>query len=589
VPEIREVEKMRQLMAVALGEKEADLAIINGDIVNVYTGEVLKGDTILVKGDRIAYVGSNAEKSIGSRTEVIDAKGKVVIPGFIDGHTHIHTVYSIEELVKYAIKGGTTTIITETSELANPLGYEVVSELLRAAKNQPLKIFFTLPAMGSISPSLNEHAITADKLRKLVKKKEVLGLGESYWAQVIGGDQRLLELIAESKAQGKKVEGHSSGARGNKLQAYIATGVSSCHEPITAEEVLERLRLGLFVLVREGEIRRELEAISTIKDEGISFNRLVLSTDGLSPRELVHDGWMDFVVQKAIKLGWSPVLAIQMATINIAQHFALDDILGGIAPGRFADLVIIPDLKRIKPEWVINNGQVLLRDGELIFEPRKHNYSQLLKDSIRLFKDFKAGDFAIPVKRGQGEVKVRVIDQVTDLITQEAVMNIPVSDGELKPDTSRDLLKVAAIDRSYSPGKSFVGFIRGIGLKSGTIATSAPWDSADIMVLGASEADMAGAVNRIMELHGGIVVYASGKVLAELPLPLGGVFSTAPMEVLAKQMDEIDRAAASLGCTSSHIKITLSILSTSAIPYLRICEQGLFNIRENRFVDLIVG
>lgn len=586
MPEMKEVDKMRELMAVALGEEEADLAIVNGDIVNVYTSEVLKGDCVLTKGDRIAYVGNNAEKSIGSSTEVIDAKGKVVLPGFIDGHTHIDTSYCIEELVKYAIKGGTTTIITETSEVANPLGYEAIVEILRAAGNQPLKIFFTVPTMGSISPALNEHAITATELRKLLRNRQVLGLGESYWAQVIGGDQRLLELIAETRRQGKKVEGHSSGARGNKLQAYITTGVSSCHEPITAEEVGERLRLGLYVLVREGEVRKELEAISSIKDEGISFNRLVLSTDGLGPKQFVNDGYMDFVVQKAIKLGWSPLLAIQMATINVAQHFALDDYLGGIAPGKYADIVIIPDLRTIRADWVISNGRVVAQGGKLMLKIRKHNYPQSIRNSIRLPRDFEASDFAIPARSNQ--VKVRVIDQVTDLVTQEAIIDMPVSDGLLRPDTSRDLLKVAAIDRTYSPGKTFVGFIRGIGLKHGAIATSAPWDSSDIIVVGACEADMAGAVNRIRELQGGIVVCADAKVLAQLPLPLGGVFSTEPMETLAHKMDSIQQAAANLGGKSPDIRLTVAVLSTSAIPYLRICEQGLFNIRENRFVDLIV-
>ena len=587
--EMKETDKMRELMAVALGEKEADLAIVNGDIVNVYTGEVLKGDSVLIKGDKIAYVGGNTGRAIGSGTEVIDAKGKVVVPGFIDGHTHIYTICSIEETIKYAILGGTTTIITETSEMANSLGYEVIEKLLETAQDQPIKIFFTLPPMGSISPTISEHAITTEGLRKLLRKKEIIGLGESYWAQVVGGDERQLELISETKKWGKKVEGHGSGARGNKLQAYVTTGVSSCHEPITADETLERLRLGLYVLVREGEIRRELEAISKIKDEAISFNRLVISTDGLGPKEFVSDGYMDFVVQKAINLGWNPLLAIQMATINVAQHFALDDSIGGIAPGRYADIVIVPDLETIKPEYVISNGRLAARADKLLIEPRRYNYPKSMRNSIHLSRNFTADDFIIPARSSRSEVKVRVIDQITDLVTQEAVMGVPVADGQFKIDASRGLLKVAAIDRIYSPGKTFVGLIRGIGLKSGAIATSTPWDSSDIIVIGASQADMAGAVNRIKELQGGIVVLADGRVLAELALPLGGIFSAEPMESLANKMADIQQAAARLGCVSSDIRLTVSVLSTSAIPYLRICEQGLFNIRENRFVDLVVG
>jgi len=249
-------ENRYELMRVALGEAEADLAIINGSVVNVYTGEVLEGDTVLVKGDRIAYVGKDAGKAIGSSTRVIDAAGKTLIPGLIDGHTHIDTSYSISELLRYALKGGTTTIITETSNIASALGYEGVIQFLRSARNQPVKIFVTAPPMVTISPVTEQHALSVKQLRNLLRRKEVIGLGEPYWGEVIGGNRRVLDLITETINQGKKVDGHSAGATDKKLQAYISSGVSSCHEPITAEEVRERLRLGLFVLIREGEIKK---------------------------------------------------------------------------------------------------------------------------------------------------------------------------------------------------------------------------------------------------------------------------------------------------------------------------------------------
>ena len=585
---MQEVAKMRELMAVALGEEEADLAIVNAQVVNVYTREVLKGSSILVKGERIAYVGPNPPRAIGSKTRVIDAQGKVVIPGFIDGHTHIFSICSLEEVVRYAILGGTTTIITELAEVANPLGYGVLGELIKVSRGQAIKLFFTLPPMGSISQTLKKHAITARELRRLLKEREVIGLGESYWAQVIGGDERQLKLISEVKKMGGKVEGHSSGARGSKLQAYISTGISSCHEPIESSEVLERLRLGLYVLVREGEVRRELEAISKIKDEKVSFRRLVLSTDGLSPKEYIRDGYMDFVVQKAIGLGWEPLLAIQMATLNVAQHFCLDDFLGGIAPGKYADMLIIPDLETIKPEYVISNGRVVAQGGRLLEQIRKPDYPEALKASIKLPRDFTSEDFLLPVANGRS-VKVRVIRQVTDLLTQEEVIELPLEDGKLMVDTARDIVKVAAIERTYLPGKTFVGLIKGLGLKSGAIATSTSWDCSAIIVVGANEADMAGAVNRVKRLGGGIVVYAKSRVLSELALPLGGIFSTEPMEVLERKMAQLQEAGSSLGCRSSDIRLTISVLSTSAIPYLRICEDGLFNIRENRLVSFIVG
>jgi adenine deaminase len=578
-----------ELIKVALGEAEADLAIVNGDVVNVYTGEVIKRASVLVKGEKIAYVGNDTAKSIGSSTRVIDAAGKTLIPGLIDGHTHIDGPYSISEVLRYVIKGGTTTIITEASDITSPLGYEGIIQFLASVKNQPIKVFVTAPPLATISPVTEEHATTVGELRQLLKRKEIIGLGEPYWGEVVNGDRRILDLIAETIKMGKKVEGHSAGATGKKLQAYISSGVSSCHEPITAEEVRERLGLGLFVLIREGEIRRELEAISKIKEENIDFSRLALSTDGLGPWQLTSDGYMEFVVQKAINLGFSPILAIQMATINPARHFDIDDISGGIAPGKYADIVIIPDLRTIRAEYVISNGRVVARNGELLVPPRKHRYPKSSRDSINLVRELDAGDFAIPVGGNRRQAKVRLIDQVTNLISREAFIDMPVSAAQLKPDTSQDILKVAAIERAYGTGKTFVGLIRGIGLKRGAIAVSAVWDCGDIIVVGAEETDMAQAVNRIKQLGGGMVVCAGNRILAEIALPIFGIISTQPMEAIASSLYDIQQAANDLGCRLPDIRTTLAVLTSPAIPFLRICESGLFNLQQNSFVDLIVG
>jgi adenine deaminase len=578
----------RELIRVALGEAEADLAIVNGAVVNVYTGEIEKA-SVLVKGERIAYVGQDAAKSIGSQTQVIDAAGKLLVPGFIDGHTHIDVLYSISELLRFALQGGTTTIITESCTIATAMGYEGVVQFLASVRDQPIKVLVTAPPMVTISPVTEAHAIGVGELRRLFRYKEVIGLGEPYWGDVVGGNQRVLDLIAETIKMGGKVDGHSAGASGKKLQAYVASGVSSCHEPTNAEEVLERLKLGLFVLVREGEVRRELEAVAPIKDSGLALNRLAISSDGVSPEQLVSDGYMEFLVQKAIDLGFNPVLAVQMATINVAQHFALDDIIGGIAPGKYADIVVLPNLKTIKAEYVISNGRVVSKNGQLLVPPRKHRYPPSLSKNIRLDRDFNAEDFAIPVAGGRKEVKVRLMDQVTNLLVREEFIDMPVVNGQLNPDVAGDILKVAAIERSFGTGKSFVGLIRGIGLKRGAMATSAVWDCGDITVVGADEADMARAVNRIKELGGGTVVCVGGKITAEIALPLAGEISAEPMEAIAAKLDRIQKAASGLGAKSTDIRLTLSVLPTPAIPFLRICESGLFNLRENRFVGLIVG
>jgi len=575
----------QELIRVALGEAEADLAIVNGSVVNVYTGEVEEA-SVLIKGERIAYVGKDAG-AIGSGTKVIDAAGKTLIPGLIDGHTHIDVTYTINELLRFAIQGGTTTIITESCTIGTALGYEGIIHFLNSARRQPVKIFITAPPMVTISPVTEEHALTVPQLRKLLRRKDVLGLGEVYWGDVVNGHRRVLDLIAETVRQGKKVEGHSAGATGSKLQAYVSSGISSCHEPINAAEVLERLKLGLFVLVREGAVRRELEAISQIKDDDNVLNRLAISTDGVAPEQLISGGYMEFVVQKAIDLGFKPIRAIQMATVNVARHFAMDDVIGGIAPGKYADIAIIPNLKTVKAEYVISNGRLVAQNGQVLVPPRKHRYPRSLLNTVHLAKDFTADDFAIPVEGHQ--VKVRLIDQVTNLVTREEFIDMPVTDGQLKADAGKNILKVAAIERSYGTGKRSTGLIRGLGLKKGAIATTDVWDCGDIIVVGADEADMAQAVNRIKELGGGVVVCAAGRITAEMPFQVAGTISTEPMEAIADKLERIQRAAEELGAKSSDIRLTLAVLPTPAIPFLRICSSGLFNLKSNRFVGLIVG
>ncbi len=580
-------ESRDELSKVALGEAEADLAIVNGSIVNVYTGEMLSGDTLLIKGDKIAYAGKYAKRGTGAKTRIIDAAGKVLIPGFIDGHTHLDYISSSHEIVRFALKTGTTSVITETVEIAFKLGYRGILEYLKSIRHQPVKFWFTVPPMGTFSSIAREHILTLSEVRRLLRRKECVGLGETYWGLASAGDKQQLAVIAETLKAGKKVEGHSAGATANKLQAYTALGVTSDHEPITAEDALERLRLGLTVMIREGEIRQDLEAVSLIKDHKIDFRRLALSTDGIGPCQFTTQGFMDYLVQRAINLGFPPIQAIQMGTLNVAEHFNLQDCVGGIAPGRFADIVMIPDLTNIQPELVISNGQIVMEKGEIAVQPRCYTYPDYAYHSLRLDREFRAKDFAVVINTNLSTLKVRVIDQISKLLTREVILELPVSAGEIKMDIARDILKVAAIEHIYAPGQTFTGFIRGLGLKRGAVATSTAWDAGDLMVAGASEADMALAINRLRELNGGIVVCGDGQVMAEIAFPIASLISNEPMEVLAGKLTRVQQAAIEMGCTSTDIRTTLSVLPTPAIPYFRICESGLFNVKLNTKVELV--
>ncbi len=582
---IKGAKESKELMDVALGREYADLAIINANLLNVYTGELLDQCSIHIKKNWIAYVGKDTKERIGKKTKVINAEGKTVVPGFIDGHTHLAWMYSVSEFLKYAMKGGTTTIVTETLEPFPVSGYEGVIDFLDSLKDQPIKILATAPPMVSISQTT--RGISIETLKKLLARDDIIGLGESYWQATIQEPDQMLPVYEETLLSGKSLEGHSAGARDKKLMAYLSTGISSCHEPITAGEVLERIRLGLYVMIREGSIRRDLEEISKIKNSGVNLRRLILVTDGVEPVDLIEKGYMEFIVQRAIDCGFDPVSAIQMATLNVAEHFSLDHLIGGIAPGRYADLLIIPDPETIEAQYVISNGQIIAQEGNLLQFPREHIFSENSLKSVHLPRELEPVDFIINVKESSSKVEVRVIDQITDLVTKELKMTLPVIDKKIRPDINQDILKVAAVDRTRNPGKMFVGLIRGFCMKSGAIACSAAWDTSNIIVVGVDNRDMAYAVNRIYALQGGVVVCDKQKILAELSLPIFGVTSDIPMDALAQKLINIKKTASDLGVPFPNPLLTLITLTGAAIPYLRICEEGLVNLKDGKTLNLI--
>jgi len=575
---------LSKLMAVAMGRQSADLVIVNASLVNVYTGEILAGQAVGVTGPWIAYVGDAPQALIGPDTRVLDAAGRALIPGLIDGHTHLAWICPVHEAIAAAMASGTTTIITESMETYPVAGYRGVVDFLGALADQPITVLATAPPMMSISQAT--AGIDPQELDSLLGRDDILGLGETYWQQVLAQPERFLPLMSRTIAQSRTLEGHAAGARGHKLAAYAALGVSSCHEPTSAAEVVERLRLGLHVMVREGSIRRDLGAIAPLAATPIDRRRLVLVSDGLDPRELAAKGHMAPIVQKAIDLGFAPVEAVAMATLNVAEHFGLDPLVGGIAPGRQADMVIVPAPERIAPQVVIAKGRVVWQQEGRPVAARRHRWEAASLASVRLPRALTAPDFAIAAPPGQDRARVRVIELITDLVTGEAIREVAVNQGRIGADPANGLLKVAAVDRAVVPGKIFTGLVAGFGLGRGAMASSAAWDCADIVVVGANDEDMALAVNRIGQMQGGFAVCAGGKVLAELALPVFGLISDLPLEELNARLNGLQTAAAELGAAFRDALLTLVTLTGAAIPFLRICEEGLVHFKQGRTLGL---
>ncbi len=584
----RGIDEAKAVTEVTLGRAAADLAVVDAVLLNVYTGEMLAGTTVAVKGPWIAWVGTEPGARISPRTTVVDAGGAVLAPGFIDGHTHLaDMIYPPQEFVRYAVPGGTTAVVTETIEPYPIQGLDGIVDFLAALKDQPVTFFATAPPVASTSRAMN--GIREEDLTALLERDDVLGLGEAYWSGVLQDPDVFLPLMRQTLLAGKNVEGHTAGAREARLMAYTALGVSSCHEPIQVEEVLERLRLGLHVMIREGSIRRDLEEIAAVRERLADPSRLMLVTDGVGPTDLLEGGYMDGVVQKAVDCGFEPIQAIRMASLNVADYFQLGGLLGGIAPGRQADMLLLPEATVIRPKVVIAKGRIVAEEGRLTAGPRRPAFSRATLDSILLPDDLEASAFALRPPGGGATARVRIIHQVTGLVTRELVDAVDLREGEVAADVERDLLKVAAVDRARTPGRMFVGLIKGFGLRSGAFACSSGWDTPNIIVVGARDEDMAAAVNRIRGLRGGAVVCDRGAVAAELPMPIFGLMADLPLAEIADRMRAVVGALQALGCPFPDPYRTLATLSGAAIPFIRICEEGLVDLKSGTTLPLFIS
>ena len=580
----------KRLSRVALGEEPGDIIINNGKVLNVYTGEVLQGQ-VVIAGERIAYVGREHNFPVGPDTLVIDVANQTIIPGLIDGHIHLDAWLTLNEYSKLMLPRGTTAIVTECSTFANAFGLQGVVDFVRGFADQPMRMFAVAPVISFICARGSKgRAISLAEMEHLLTLPEVLGLGEIYWPALLYSEaEEGLDLLIEKAIQlGKNVEGHGAGARDQKLAALAASGIDACHEPITAPEVRDRLRLGLAAKIREGSIRQELiEVIKPLIEMNINLRRAILVSDGVWPDVLNSVGHMDHIVQKAINLGMEPVTAIQMATLNVAEHFGLDRDLGGIAPGKCADLVVIPDIRTVEAQVVICKGKVMAKKGTLLKGLPNINYQEQIFKSVNI-SFVKPEDFKVFVPADTGEISVRAIEIVTDIVNREAAITLPVKDGVASVPAAADVLKAAVFDRFEGGAQRAVGFIKGYGMGQGALAASFSFDEGNLVVIGCNDEDMAAAVNRIRELQGGIVYCIGGEVTAEIPLPILGGISELTGPKLALELVAFIKVLKRAGCKGKNPLLTLFTLTFTAIPSLRLLSRGYWLSKESRVVDYLL-
>jgi adenine deaminase len=566
---MNEAETRRILSEVALGNISPDTVITNGTLFNVFTREFTANQSIWIKDGRIAYVGPDHDPEKTETTHIIEANEMVLLPGLIDGHTHLSTSRSgVEEFVKHVIPTGTTTVVTETTELASVVGRDGLEYWVRGFDGQPIRIYYTVPPLCGLTLTEEIVALTKEELLPYLREPNCVGLGELYWSNIfIEGRQgeRVKELAAVALDLGKRVEGHTAGASGRKLQAYSCFGISSCHEPITEDEVMERLRLGYWMMIREGSIRKELRRVKGVFQREIDSRRLILSTDGMDPIDITEKGYLDVSLRTMLGLGVPPAIAYQMVTINVAEHFRLDDVLGSLSPGRMADVVIIPSPEEFTPQLVMCNGKIISRDGRTMAEPRKVVFPDYMFDTV------KVKNFTLPPIRQHG--KVRVMELVSSLVTMEKIIDLD------DPAESKDAIMALALER-LGHGGSFLGFLKGFGLQRGAYGSTMCWDTCDMVVLGCDISSMATVIGRLKEIGGGGVYAIGGEVIAEFPASLCGVLSLKPMEILREEMKGIEGALQRNGTKWEKPMLTVDTLTTAAIPHLRISHNGYVRLKD---------
>lgn len=582
-------EALCRLIRGALGEIKADLIISGGRLVNVYSGEILDGIEIAVLDGLICYVGPNAAHAKGAGTNVFNATGLFIAPGFIDGHTHIgHYARPFENLQSF-LPHGTTSVVASCDELASVFGARGLNLFLDEVAEHPVRVYTLVSMVAPQDPLLCSTASFSDaEIAEALADPRVLGMGEIVsWLRLLCCDDELLRRISLARRNRQIVHGHTAGARDRKLCAIAAAGISSCHEPIHLEDALERLRLGYWTMLREGSLRQDLEAILPgLIAAGVNLQRLILVTDSMSPDDVAEHGHMDHVVRRAISLGLTPLQAIQAATLNPAIYSGLEQEVGGIAPGRFADMVSLEDLKtcRVREVWV--GGKLLARNGVSEAQRTPIELPGEMMRSLSVGMEVTPGAFKItsPTRAP----KVRAIETVNQTITGERMVELEGRSGFVEADLGRDILKVAMFDRHPGAPKIASGFLKGLGAKVGAVGLTVNLDENSLLLVGSNDFDMALCANALLEAGGGIAVVHGGTILEKLDLPFGGIFSLRPWQEVGQGLRRIQRKLKEMGSPFDKPIFPLIFLPFVTLPALRITARGLINVKERKIVSLFV-
>ena len=586
-------ELSRSLVEVAIGRRPADLVLRSGRWVCVQTGEILEGMDVAISGQRIAYAGSDAGHCIGDNTRVIQADGRYLVPGLLDGHMHVESgMITITEFVRAVLPLGTTGIFVDPHEIANVLGLEGVRLMTEEAAAQPIHVWVQMPSCVPSAPGLETPgaSIGPEDVAEAMGWPGIIGLGEMMnFPGVIAGDRGLHQELAETRAAGRVIGGHyASLDLGPPFHAYAAAGAEDDHEGTRLEDALARARQGMKVMMRLGSAWHDVAAqLRAVTELGLDPRHFLLVTDDSHSGTLINEGHMDRVVRHAIQQGADPVVALQMATLNTAEHFGVSREVGQIAPGRYADILLADDLHDLRAGLVIARGRVAAEDGRLAIELPDFRYPAQVRSSVHLSRMLTAADFAIPVE-SQDPQTVQVIGVVENQApTRRLRFEMQPAGGELVVDLARDLAKVALVERHRGTGGIQVGFVHGFAFdRPCAVGSTVAHDSHQMLVVGTDEASMARAANRLAEVGGRQVVVKHGEVIGLVELPIAGLMSDERAERVAHKAEQVLKGFRECGCTLNNANMQLSLLSLVVIPELRISDKGLVDVDRFEIIPL---
>lgn len=586
----------RALVDVAMGRKPADFVIQNGQWVNVQSGEILPHTDVAVKDGHIAFVGGSAKHAIGKGTKVIDAKGRYLVPGLLDAHMHVESgMVTVTEFVRAVAVRGTTGMFVDPHEMANIFGLKGVKLMADEAAKQPIHVWVQMPSCVPSAPGLETPgaSIGPDEVAEAMTWPGVIGLGEMMnFPGVYNGDEKMLAELAATRAANKTIGGHyASPDLGLPFHGYVAGGPEDDHEGTRLEDAVARVRQGMKAMLRYGSAWQDVAAqVGAITEKKLDSRRFILCTDDSHAQTISHDGHMDRALRHAIEQGLDPMTAIQMMTINAAEHFGLTREIGMIAPGRWADIVLAKDLRNFKADWVMAKGQVIAENGKWKVELPKVAHPSWAIRSVHLKRALKAEDFALKAEAGLGSrVTAHVIGVIENQApTRHLKMEVRLNDGEVHPDIKNDLAKIAVVERHRGTGGITVGLVSGFGFKEKcAIGSTVAHDSHHMIVVGTDEANMAVAANTLAKMNGGQVVVKNGRVIGRVELEIAGLMSAERADIVAKKAETVLDGFRKCGCALNNPNMQLSLLALVVIPELRLSDKGLVDVTKFDFVPVL--